>query len=204
MIALENMTPSAIFFITYLSVSFISAIIFLLIFPIVGYFKERMGKNMMIGGGVFFILMMIISYLESGPFNYVDSGAEGMIPGSISLLGVIVFVIGFLIKIFTKQYEIPVEGINRGSVIDTSPSKKIISILHWLGIILLIAAPFIDLIVLLAIPLFLITIPVLLLKANKIAEAGDVAGARRYQWFAVSPFIIIALGLIVFVTSNYI
>lgn len=110
-------------------------------------------------------------------------------------------VIGWLVK---RAYEIPVEGINTGGVIEKNPTKKVIFILHWLGVILLIASPFIDLIVLLAIPLFLITMPTLLLQANKIAEAGDAARARRYRWLAVSPFIVIALGLLFSVISNYI
>lgn len=85
----------------------IFGVFFLLVLPMRGYsrgmrtgfFGWSIAGNLVIGGGLFFIIMQIFSYLERNTFHVAGLSADfsGVMPGILSLLGIGILFVGVLV-----------------------------------------------------------------------------------------------------------
>ena len=55
--------------------------------------------SLALGGALFFGYMYSVALLESGPLGDINSVANGLLPGMISLVGIVAIIIGLLWRI---------------------------------------------------------------------------------------------------------
>lgn len=95
------------FFIAYVTVAIVLGVFFLVIMPVIGYKKgketgkagKRGSLTLAFGGVIFFACMMGVAYLEANDFNRHNTGYEGVIPGIISLMGILALFVGVIWRV---------------------------------------------------------------------------------------------------------